>query len=163
MVSTVVAKSISSPRSGFMRCPILVLSASASAFERFAWRRVVGTAAALCVAAFGATRAGALPSRASCVASPAAAADEAPGEASARRAWKTRRGSDDDGADAEERTKETETETPARRRRERALRGDVDAAAPLSVSALGTGDGAGLGSGVGAPLVGSGGVILPCA
>ena len=110
--------------------------------ERFAWRRVVGTAAALCVAAFGATRAGALPSRASCVASPAAAADEAPGEASARRAWKTRRGSDDDGADAEERTKETETETPARRRRERALRGDVDAAAPLSVSALGTGDGA---------------------
>ena len=36
MVSTVTAKSISSPRSGFMRCPIAVFSASASPFERFA-------------------------------------------------------------------------------------------------------------------------------
>ena len=109
-------------------------------FFAHAWRRAAGTAAALCLVAFGAKEAfGArLPTFASTFASTSARVAD---EASARKPpRKPSRGSPT-AAKEKEKEKEKETDeklTLARRRREKALEGD--GAAPPALSALRTGE-----------------------
>ena len=105
-------------------------------FFAHAWRRAAGTAAALCLVAFGAKEAfGArLPTFASTFASTSARVAD---EASARKP--PRKPSRASPTAAKEKEKETdEKPTLARRRREKALEGD--GAAPPALSALRTGD-----------------------